>query len=391
LKVTEITAFVVRIPLRRPIRHASHSRTSTDNVLVRVVLDNRTEGHGEGVPREYVTGESAESVLDRLKQSDLASQLDGCKDFPAAVAFAERVQLAPVPGDDRGCQGNAARCALELALLDAYGKHFGQPLSAVTPLLAPDLYKPRDWVRYSGAITSASAGLKMRMRIWQMWAYGFRQVKVKVGIAGQDDVERFRSLRKAWIARKVKIRVDANEAWSPAEVVQRIRELEAFGITAVEQPVPHADVGVLAEVRRQVKTPIMLDESLCSRADAERVVRESLCDLFNLRLSKCGGFISTLRLAQFARQHGLGYQLGCQVGETAILSAAGRHFASTVADLRYVEGSYDRHLVREALGTRDLTFGWGGWAKALPGPGLGVAIDPAALERVTVRKEALLG
>ena len=79
-----------------------------------------------------------------------------------------------------------------------------------------------------------------------------------------------------------------------------------------------------------------------------------------------------MRLAQFARQHGLGYQLGCQVGETAILSAAGRHFAASVADLRYLEGSYDRHLVREALGTTDLTFGWGGWAPALAGPGLGV-------------------
>ena len=45
---------------------------------------------------------------------------------------------------------------------------------------------------------------------------------------------------------------------------------------------------------------------------------------------------------------------------------------------------------REALGTKDLTFGWGGRAPALPGPGLGVDVDPAALERVTVRKETLL-
>jgi muconate cycloisomerase len=77
------------------------------------------------------------------------------------------------------------------------------------------------------------------------------------------------------------------------------------------------------------------------------------------------------------------------VGETAVLSAAGRHFAASVAGLRYLEGSYDRHLVRAALGTRDLTFGWGGWAPALPGPGLGIRLDPAAVERVTCRKESL--
>jgi muconate cycloisomerase len=98
-----------------------------------------------------------------------------------------------------------------------------------------------------------------------------------------------------------------------------------------------------------------------------------------------------LRLAQFARAHGLGCQLGCQVGETALLSAAGRHFACSVDGLRYLEGSYDRHLVRESLSTRDITFRWGGWAPALPGSGLGATVDPQALERVTVRKEPLIG
>jgi muconate cycloisomerase len=167
--------------------------------------------------------------------------------------------------------------------------------------------------------------------------------------------------------------------------------LEPSNDSSVEQPLPYADVEALAEVRRQVHTPIMLDESLCGTVDAQRAAEHGLCDLFNLRLSKCGGFIPSLRLAQFARQHGLGYQLGCQVGETAILSAAGRHFAASVGDIRYLEGSYDRHLVREALATKDLTFGWGGRAAGLPGPGLGILMDTKALERVTIRKEQLLG
>jgi muconate cycloisomerase len=135
----------------------------------------------------------------------------------------------------------------------------------------------------------------------------------------------------------------------------------------------------------------MLDESVCCKYDAELAVGRQLADLFNLRISKCGGFIPTLRLAQLVRRHSLGYQLGCQVGETALLSAAGRHFACSVAGLRFLEGSYDRHLVRERLGARDITFGWGGWAPALAGPGLGVTVDPRALKRVTVAEERLLG
>jgi muconate cycloisomerase len=389
LRIVELTAFQVRIPLRKPIRHASHTRSATDNVLVRCVLDDRTEGYGEGVPREYVTGETIDSVLNLLHHSDLAAQFEPCADFAGAAALAERLRLAPVPGDDRACQGNAARCALELSVLDAYGKRFGQPLSAVTQLLAPDLHEPQTRVRYSGAITSA-AGRKARWAAVAMRVYCFRQVKVKVGIAGQDDVRRLKSIRR-WVGGTMDLRVDANEAWSSADVVAHIRALEPFRISAVEQPVPHADVDVLADVRRQVAVPIMLDESLCSRIDAERAAEHGTCDLFNVRLSKCGGFIPSLRLVQFARRQGLGCQLGCQVGETAVLSAAGRHFAASVGGLRYLEGSYDGHLVREALATRDMTFGWGGWAPALPGPGLGVTLEPQALERVTVRKEALLG
>jgi L-Ala-D/L-Glu epimerase len=388
LKIAALHAYQVRIPLRRRIRHAAHTRTETDNLLVRCVLEDGSEGFGEGVPRDYVTGETIASAFELLRRSDLAGQREDCRDFEQAVAFAERLQLAPVPGDERGCEGNAARCAVELAILDAYGRYFGRSLSDVVHLLAPEIHQPQTHVRYSGAITTARTTKTLTAAI-VFRIYRFKQVKIKVGMEGYNDRDRLRMMRR-WGGRKIDMRLDANEAWTPANVVERIRELESFGISAVEQPLPHADAAVLRDVRRQVKTPIMLDESLCSRYDAERAVEGRICDLFNIRLSKCGGFILSLRLVQFAKQQGLGCQLGCQVGETAVLSAAGRHFATSVAGLRYLEGSYDRHLVREALATEDLTFGWGGWAKALPGPGLGVTLDRQALQRVTIREETLV-
>jgi muconate cycloisomerase len=388
VKIVELTAHHARIRLRRPIRHASHARHDTDNVIVRCVLDDGSVGHGEGVPRDYVTGETIDSALELLQRSDLASQLGGCASFEAAVAQAERLRLAAVPGDERGIGGNAARCAVELAWLDACGRRFVRPLSDVTGLVAPECHSPRRWVRYSGAITSAK-GLKLRLVAWLQRLYGLAQIKVKVGIAGQDDAARLRTVRRC-VGARVDLRVDANEAWAPGEVVERIRELEPAGITSVEQPVANEQLGCLADVRRQVKTPIMLDESLCGEIDARRAIAEGACDLFNVRLSKCGGFLPSLRLVQLAHEHGLACQLGCQVGETAILSAAGRHFAASVGGLRYVEGSYDRRLVREALGKADLTFGIGGKAPALGGAGLGVEIDDKALSIVSVRKVRLL-
>jgi muconate cycloisomerase len=389
MQVVELAAYHVRIPLRKPIRHASYTRTESDNLVVGCRLADGTQGYGEGVPREYVTGETIDSAIALLRGTSSESLRLRAGTFAEAVCQIEALQLAPVPDDPRQCKGNAARCAVELALLDAFGRHYGQPVYTVTELLAPELSQSRTRVQYSTAITSAK-GLKARAAAWMMRWYGFRQCKVKVGIAGQDDVERLRVIRKH-IGSRMDLRIDANEAWSPAEVVARIQELEPFGITSVEQPVAHEHVGCLREVRRQVHTPIMHDESLCSLVDAEASVRDETCDLFNLRLSKCGGFIPSLRLAQFAAAHGKGYQLGCQVGETALLSAAGRHFACSVANNRYLEGSYDRRLVKEALGQRDITFGYGGWAPRLDGPGLGVDLNESALQRVTVRKEVLLG
>jgi muconate cycloisomerase len=353
------------------------------------VLSDKSEGYGEGLPREYVTGETVQSALGLLKTSDLPSQFDSCRDFADAVKLAERLRLAAVPGDARECQGNAARCAVEVAVLDAFGRSFGEPLSHIAKMLAPELYEPRERIRYSGVIASAK-GVKLRLAALAMRIYGFKQMKIKVGIPGYNDRRRLRAMR-VLCGKSMDLRVDANEAWSPDEAVEKIRELEPYGITSAEQPVAHEHATALARIRKEVQIPISLDESLCGMVDAEAAVTNQSCDIFNLRLSKCGGFIPTLRLAQFAKKNNVGIQLGCQVGETAILSATGRHFAGSVAGLKYVEGSYDHHLVREALGVEDITFKRGGWAPLLVGSGHSVRIDSAALARVTVHKEPLLG
>jgi len=86
----------------------------------------------------------------------------------------------------------------------------------------------------------------------------------------------------------------------------------------------------------------MLDESLCGFPDAVHAVERQMADILNVRLSKCGGIIPSLRIMEFAARSGLGIQLGCHPGESGLLSAAGRHLACQVRGIRYLEGSYDR-------------------------------------------------
>jgi muconate cycloisomerase len=388
MRISELTAYHVRIPLRRRIRHASHTRDENDTLVVRCRLGDGTEGWGEGLPRPYVTGESIDTAFEHLRQSNLPRQLGGdISDLAGAVALSERLTLTPEGAGGRGCFGNAARCAVEIAVLDAVGRETGRPLSDVTSLVPATLSirqsVPR--VRYSAAVTTMHP-LRVWVRALKIKFYKFTQVKMKVGAAGVDDASLLARFRKV-VGPDMDMRVDANEAWTCDNLAARWQPLQPFGITSLEQPVPHAQVDGLASLRSQLGVPIMLDESLCSLIDAHRAVERGTCDLFNIRLSKCGGFVNSLKLAALAHRAGLGYQLGCQVGETGILSAAGRHFACSVSGIRYLEGSYDRFLVSERLTREDLTFRRGGWAPALTNPGLGMTIDYDAIRRVTVREE----
>lgn len=387
-----IRAFHVRIPLKKKIAHASHIRTESDNVVVECRLADGTVGYGEGVPRDYVTGETIETSLELLRQCDWSLFAESPADFREAIERARAFAMPAVPGDDRHCVGNAGRCAVEMAYLDAFGRRFGKSLTRIAGELAEctPLFELQKRCRYSGAITSKRTLGREKLSAWKVWLGRFKHCKIKVGTEGQNDVERLRVFRGI-LGDRMDFRVDANEAWTPENVERKIRELEPYHITAVEQPVPHARVACLREVRRRVKTPIMHDESLCSWRDAEQAIADETCDLFNLRISKCGGLIPTLRLAALAHENGLGFQLGCQIGETGILSAAGRAIACSIKGIRYLEGSYDHFLVRERLTKENLTFEWRGIADVLPGPGLGITVDPARLARVTISEEVLLG
>ena len=391
MSIRSLEMFHVSVPLKTRVKHASHDRTSSDNLVVRVTLDDGTVGHGEGIPRSYVTGETIATTFATLSTFDLARHLGHPADFSAVVRRLETLVFPATAADPRGMAGNAARCALELAVLDAYGQRFHEPLATAVRLAdvaALPLADQPGRVRYSGAITAAT-GRRERVAAVKMRVYGFHQVKVKVGVAGQDDPARLRVLR--WIlGRRMDIRLDANEAWPAADVVERLRPLLPYRPTAIEQPVRHDEVESLTELRPRLGVPVMLDESLCGYPDAVHAVEHGTADLLNVRLSKCGGVIPSLRIIGLAVRSGLGVQLGCHPGETGLLSAAGRHVAGNVRGLRYVEGSYDRHILARNLTVEDPTFHYGGWAEPMQGYGLGVRVDERALRDMTREKAEIL-
>src|SRR5207247_1508500 len=115
----------------RTIRHASHVRRETENLVIQCELESGQVGYGEGVPRDYVTGETLESTWAALKACPWPELFaPPPASFAAALETADHAGARLVPPDDpRRCRTNAGRCAIELALLDAYGQAFAVPLS----------------------------------------------------------------------------------------------------------------------------------------------------------------------------------------------------------------------------------------------------------------------
>jgi len=374
---TRVAAVEVRtaeLPFRFSFGHALAERRSSTNVFVKVTLADGTVGFGEGVPRDYVTGETPDGAFDvvsrRYAPALAGRELPSPEDVPAVLEAVAAAAWDPVTGPP-----GAAWCAAELAFLDAAGRCFGLPVSTwLGPVRAPTL--TYDAVLPFSA-PAAVAPLALAAR-----SLGLRQAKLKVGRDLDTDIRRLRLLRTV-LGPDADVRVDANGAWTVEEALIAIERLRRYGVSAVEQPVPAGDIDGLARVTAACPELIVADESLRTVEEAQALVRAKACGAFNIRVSKCGGLLASRRIARIAADAGLPVVVGAQVGESGLLSAAGRHLAGSVAP-RYLEGSAGRLLLSEDVTAERVLPGRRGRARPHTGAGLGVTVRTHVLARHTL-------
>lgn len=362
-----------RLPLRQYFRHAAAARDVNEGIIVRLELDNGVEGLGEGIPRPYVTGETVASALEAVEQI-----------YASRLSAPNPLAAGPAQGSAEGVWHNAAWCACELALLDAAARSADQSLAE---FLAQRLNRPlrRKISQRAAGVLSAEAPDVMKRGLRRMWWFGLRDFKLKV--AATEDRECLRValdyLGPALAKGQATIRVDANGGWSLDQARQECRRLGQLGIAAVEQPLSRGDEADLPALRREGGAPIMLDESLLEPVSAARLAAAGAADFWNLRISKNGGLLQTLELADLARANKLGLMLGAMVGESGILAAAARVILQLVPEIRFLENSYGRFLLEEDLVEQRTRFGYGGRIAPLSGHGLGVSLDLEVFERLT--------
>ncbi|MBI3622287.1 MAG: enolase [Nitrospirae bacterium] len=383
MKIVNGRLFALNIPFIEAFAHSTKTRSFSDSIILQVTADDGTVGYGEGVARPYVTGESVDSCLEHI-QTQLWPAITAADFTPPTPGADPLGQLAaidaalPDPPPRGVIAWHAARSAAEVAVLDCLLRSQQLSLGALLP-------PKRTTVVYSGVITSSSVETAVQ-HAKRLVYLGIRQLKLKVG--GADDEPLVAAVRRA-VGDDVSLRLDANGAYSVDGAIEMLKKLERHRIDSAEQPIPRGALADLAKVKRATSIPVMVDESLVTPDDARALIEHNACDFFNLRLSKCGGLHRTLLIARMAGQAGKRLQLGCQVGETAVLSAAGRHLAAHLDGLEFVEGSYGTLLLKEDLGRDNIHFGNGGRAPVLHGPGLGVEIDAKRLEKYATRIVAL--
>ena len=368
MKLTRFDIITVDIPMRQSVRHALAERNVARNILVAAHDEKGGVGWGECCPRPYVTGETIDSVKQDLSTTILP-QLLGRE----LASFEAAADLLVPQLDSMARNQQAAFCAAELAVLDLAGNRFATSAGMVLgPVQTPQ-------VRYSGVIATDDIE-SVKQNAAFMAKFGVGDVKIKVGASLESNLEILTTAR-AILGDEVTLRIDANCAWSATETIRQLTAMQAFSLTGVEQPVPGEDIDGMRAVTAAKLVPVVADESLCSLEDARILIREQACDVFNVRISKCGGLINAGRIDQLARAAGLDCQLGAQVGEAGILSAAGRHYATRSQGVRWCEGSYGQLLLEEDITEPDITLGPGGMAPALETHGLGVTPAPERLQR----------
>ncbi|MDZ5810871.1 dipeptide epimerase [Halorubrum sp. AD140] len=313
----------VSLPLENPFTISRGTQTTAENVIVRIVDDGGMTGVGGAAPSGHY-GETAATVEAVLP--DLLAVVEDVGD-PHAIHEIES-RTAAVVGDNP-----AARAAVSIAVHDLAAKRLGVPLHrlwGLDPSTAP--------------VTSYTVGLDETERVREKAAAaveaGYPVLKLKLGT--DRDRELVEAVREA--APDARLRVDANEAWTPREAVEKSEWLADRDVEFVEQPVPAEDPEGLRFVYERAALPIAADESCVTLSDVPAIADR--CDIANLKLMKTGGLPEARRMIAAARAHGLEVMCGCMIESNASIAAAAQlapllDYADLDGSLLLAEDPYD--------------------------------------------------
>jgi L-Ala-D/L-Glu epimerase / N-acetyl-D-glutamate racemase len=349
VRIAAVEVIPYALPFRAPYVTARGRLDRREMVLLRLRSEDGLTGLGEAVPLSLRGGAGLARVVSELELLGELSELDEAR-LTGGVANLS----AP------------SRCAALTALLDLRGRRAAAEGRSSAAVSEP--------VPCNATLVAGEAAVVVEDAL--RWASeGFSTFKLKLG-AASDDVGQVRAVREA-VGPAARIRVDANASWDVAGAKRTLGELEELDVELAEQPV--ASLEEAAEVAASTSIPIAGDESVESRADAERAISLGACRLAGVKLSKVGGPEEAIAIAEVLPSY-LSSALDGPVGIAAAAQVAQTlHASAPAVGVDLAHGLATQRLFASTVAAVECELRFG-MLHPPPGPGLGVEIDERALD-----------
>ncbi|MFN2510079.1 MAG: o-succinylbenzoate synthase [Pyrinomonadaceae bacterium] len=369
MHIKEIELREIRLPLVH-FFETSFGRTTERRILLARVIDkDGAEGWGECTAGEgpFYSEEWTDSSWATLKEF-LAPIVVNRELASAAQAFSLM----------RSVRGHRmAKATIETACWDLEAKRAGMPL----------------WKHLGGLQTEIPCGVSIGIqntpealleKIERELEAGYQRIKIKIKPGW--DVNIIERVRRSFP--EIRLMGDANSAYTLADA-PLFQELDQFNLMMLEQPLSHEDIFDHAELQKQIKTPVCLDESIHSSEDARHAIELGSCRIINVKLGRVGGHAEAKRVEKVCRENNIpvwcGGMLESGVGRAhniAMATLAGFTLPGDVsASSRYwAEDIIEPPVTVSAQGT----------IVAPLKPGLGFDVNMARIDSLTVRKETIV-
>lgn len=363
MRVESVVLTEIRLPLKFVFQTSFGVTRERRAILVRLVGEG-TEGVGECVAMQdagysYESVDIAWTALERL----IVPRVVG-KTFPTPAALA--AALAPVRGHAM------AKAAVEQALWDALARAWGMPL----------------WQLLGGVRTRIPVGVSIGIQpsieatldaIARFLDEGYRRIKLKIQPGW--DVALIEAVRERYP--DVPLTVDANSAYSLADL-PTFKALDRFQLGYIEQPLAYDDLHDHARLQAQLATPICLDESITSPADARKALASDAGRVINVKAGRVGGLLAARQVHDVAEAFGVpvwcGGMLETGVGRAFNLALSSLPNFTLPGDTSSSSRYWERDIVHEPLEAED------GLMEVPGGPGSGVTVAWDYVKTVTVRE-----
>lgn len=376
--IERIELFTVHVPFAEVVRAAmarsasglgmaipaEEAWTGGDFVITRLTAEDGSHGIGEAFVWLPETGVSPAQVVDAV-QHGLGRYVLGESPFNS-----ERLRARM---DANVARSEVAKGLLDMACYDLMGNVAGRPAS--------DFMGGRgsSSLPLAALIPLADATFMVDLAL-AFQKSGTSTFRLKLGTGIEDDRRVVAQVREA-LGSAARLRVDYNQAYTPDEAVRAITAIAPFGIDCAEQPVRATDWLGMARVQQAVEVPLMAHEGCFSLTDVTALIELGAVRVLGVNTERPGGITQALRAIDYAACRGMGTVLHNQ--PLGIASAAQVHIgAARASQLGHAMELFGHIMMEDDLILEPLDYS-GGSVRVPDGPGLGVRLDEAALDRYT--------